>query len=74
MVFLMLVTFLLTTGLYGFLFWLAFQRVVNHLRGNPEGVKAVTDHVLLPALGRKPKEGKGEVKLEVKRIKGARLV
>lgn len=52
--FLVCLTFLLTTALYGFLLWLAVRRVSRHLQGNAEGVKAVTDHVLIPLLGRQP--------------------
>jgi hypothetical protein len=47
-------TFLVTTALYGVLLWLAIRRVSQHLQGNPEAVKAVTDHVLIPLLGRRP--------------------
>jgi len=54
--FLIVLTFLLTTALYGFLLWLACRRISRHLQGNPEGVKAVTDHVLIPLLGRQPDE------------------
>jgi hypothetical protein len=46
--------FLLATGLYGSLLWLGCRRVSRHLQGNPEAVKAVADHVLVPLLGRKP--------------------
>jgi hypothetical protein len=46
--------FLLATGLDGGVLWLAFRRVSRHLQGNPEAVKAVADHVLIPLLGRKP--------------------
>lgn len=53
---LIILTFLLTTALYGFLLWWACRRISRHLQGNPEGVKAVTDHVLLPLLGRPPVE------------------
>ncbi len=57
--FLVSLTFLLTTAVYGTLFWLACRRVSRHLQGNAEGVKAVTDHVLIPLLGRRP-EGESE--------------
>ncbi|HTU92890.1 MAG TPA: hypothetical protein VMF69_22610 [Gemmataceae bacterium] len=52
--FLIFMTFLLTTAAYGALLWLACRRVLRHLKGNPEAVKAVTDHVLIPLLGRRP--------------------
>lgn len=57
-------TFALTTALYGFLLWLAGRRVAKHLQGNAEAVKAVTEHVLLPILGRQ-----GEQKLAVQKTK-----
>ena len=49
-------TFILTTGVYACLMWLAGRRVAHHLRGNPEAVKAVTEHVLLPMLGRQAEQ------------------
>ena len=57
----------------GRLAWLARQRIVNHLRENPQGVQAVTDHGLLPVLGKKPKEAK-EAKPKPRKVKGAELV
>jgi len=54
--FAIIVTFSLTTIVYASLMWLACRRVVHHLRGNPEAVKAVTEHVLLPMLGRKAEQ------------------
>jgi hypothetical protein len=48
-----LLTFVVTTGVYAGLLVLAFRRVAWHLQGHPEAVKAVTEHVLLPLLGRK---------------------
>jgi hypothetical protein len=55
--FLAFLTFLLTTALYGVLLGLACRRVSRHLQGNPEGVRAVTEHVLIPLLGRRPAGG-----------------
>ena len=52
--FLMVLTFVMTTAIYGILVGLAFRRVLRHLQNNPEGVRAVTDHVLIPLLGRQP--------------------
>jgi hypothetical protein len=57
--FLVFLTFLLTTAVYGALLWLAVRRISRHLQGNAEGVKAVTNHVLIPLLGRRP-EGVSE--------------
>ena len=48
-----LLTFVATTGIYTGLLVLAFRRVARHLQGHPEAVQAVTEHVLLPLLGRK---------------------
>jgi len=48
-----LLMFTLTTLLYGVCLWFAARRIARHLQGNGEGVKAVTDHVLVPLLGRK---------------------
>lgn len=52
--FLIVLTFVMTTAIYGTLLWLAVRRVSRHLQGNPDGIKAVTDHVLIPLLGRRP--------------------
>lgn len=52
--FLIVLTFLLTTAVYGILLYLAARRISRHLQGNEVGVKAVTDHVLIPLLGRRP--------------------
>jgi hypothetical protein len=49
---LVLLTFVATTGLYTGLLLLAFRRVARHLQGCPEAVQAVTEHVLLPILGK----------------------
>ncbi len=53
---LIFLTFLLTTAGYGALLWWACRRISRHLRGNPEAVKAVTEHVLIPLLGRRAVE------------------
>jgi hypothetical protein len=55
--FLVFLTFLLTTALYGVLLWLACRRISRHLHGNAEGVRAVTDHVLIPLFSRRPDSG-----------------
>ena len=49
---LIFLTFILTTALYSCLLFLACRRVARHLQGNQEAVKAVTEHVLVPVLGR----------------------
>jgi hypothetical protein len=53
---LVIMTFILTTSVYVCLMWLACRRVAHHLRGNAEAVKAVTEHVLLPMLGRQAEQ------------------
>jgi len=53
---LVLLTFVATTGIYTGLLVLAFRRVARHLQGHPEAMQAVTEHVLLPLLGKKPLE------------------
>jgi hypothetical protein len=52
--FLIFLTFVLTTGLYGVLFWFAFRRVLAHLRENAAGRQAFIDHVLMPLFGKGP--------------------
>jgi hypothetical protein len=54
--FLMFLTFAMTTAGYGLLLWLAYRRISRHLQGNATAVQAVTDHVLLPLLGCAPAE------------------
>jgi len=51
---LIILTFLLTTAGYGVLLWLAIRRVFRNLQGNEEAIRAVTQYVLLPLLGRQP--------------------
>jgi len=48
-----LVTFVLTTVLYAALGAWGIRRLTRHLQSNPEAVKAVTEHVFMPLLGRK---------------------
>jgi hypothetical protein len=47
-----LLTFVATTGLYVGLAVLAFCRVMRHLQTHPDGMRAVTEHVLAPLFGR----------------------
>jgi hypothetical protein len=54
---LVLLTFVATTGIYSGLLVLAFRRVARHLQGHPEAMRAVTEHVLVPLLGKKRDEG-----------------
>ncbi|HYV36639.1 MAG TPA: hypothetical protein VE988_13100 [Gemmataceae bacterium] len=53
---LVLLTFVVTCGLWLALLAIAFRRVASHLQGRPAAVEAVTEHVLLPLLGRKRDE------------------
>ena len=59
---LVLLTFLLTTALYGALALLAWQRLARHLKDNPQAVEAFTRHILLPLLGRTEDDTKKDVK------------
>jgi hypothetical protein len=47
-----LLTFVVTRVIYAGVLGLAFRRVALRLQGHPEAVKAVTEDVLLPLLGR----------------------
>jgi hypothetical protein len=62
---LVLLTLVVTTLIYLSLFALALRRVASHLRGNAEAVQAVTEHVLVPLLGRQ--KGDAEKKKPVSR-------
>ena len=69
-----LVTFVGTTFLYVCLFLIVCRRIAKHLQGNPEAVKAVLDHVFLPAFGKKsehkPVGQKTEQKVMMQKTKG----
>lgn len=47
-----LLTFVATIGICAGLLILAAHRVARHLQGRPDAVQAVTEHVLLPLLGK----------------------
>jgi hypothetical protein len=51
-----LLTFILTTAGWGALLALALRRVAMHLKDNPEGVEAISKHVLVPILGRRAEQ------------------
>jgi hypothetical protein len=53
---LVIMTFILSVAVCACLVWRAGRRVAHHLRGNPEAVNAVTEHVLLPMLGRQDEQ------------------
>lgn len=48
---------LMLNGLIGVLAWLAWNRLTEHLRDNPEAAKLIAEHVIAPLLtGKKPTE------------------
>ncbi|OWK42096.1 hypothetical protein [Fimbriiglobus ruber] len=49
-----LLTFLATTAFYVVLAWFCFQRVLAHLRVNPEAARLIAEHILIPAMSAKP--------------------
>jgi hypothetical protein len=49
----LLLTFVMTTGLYAAVLWLAFRRVASHLKDNAEAVKQVSEHVFVPLFGKR---------------------
>jgi hypothetical protein len=53
---LILTTFILTTGLYGALFWLVARRLARHTQENPEAVNALSTHLFLPMFGKRARE------------------
>ena len=53
---LILLTFLATTSLYAALLVFGCRRVVRHLQGHPEAMRAVTEHVVVPLFGKKPSD------------------
>jgi hypothetical protein len=57
---LVVLTFVVTTGTYAVLLFLAFRRVARQLQGRPEALRAVTEHVLVPLLGKKQGEAETE--------------
>jgi hypothetical protein len=68
--FLILVTFLVTTAIYVALLALVLRRVARHCQGNDTATRAVTEHVLLPILGRAPDQRAAEQKPSVQKTKG----
>jgi hypothetical protein len=58
MLFGMFLSFLLIAVAEGGLLWLIWCRLGQHLRENPEAVAALTNHLIVPLMGRKeaPKE------------------
>jgi hypothetical protein len=68
--FLILVTFLVTTTIYVGLLALVLRRVARHCQGNDTATRAVTEHVLLPILGRAPEQKVTEQKPSGQKTKG----
>jgi hypothetical protein len=50
-----------TTALYAVPVFIGARRLMLHLRGNQEACEAFSKHVLIPLLGRKPKEKAEEI-------------
>jgi hypothetical protein len=48
-----LVTVILTSAAWAGLLWFMLRRVVQHLRSNPDGVKAISEHIFIPMFKRK---------------------
>jgi hypothetical protein len=69
-----LITFVLTTGVYVTLLVLVLRRVAKHLQGNEAATKAVTEHVLVPILGRAKKGNVDEPPVKRPVPREARLV
>jgi len=67
-----LVTFLVTSCAYGAVAWLAVRRVIRHLQGDPNAIQEVTEHVLVPLLG-KSVEKKEDTDQKKPVVKNARL-
>jgi len=68
-----LLTFLGTMGICALLAWVGCRRVLSHLEDNPDGCRAVMEHVVLPMLGRKKArkevERKPDPKADVRKTK-----
>ncbi len=56
----MFIMFVAMSGALGIAGWLAWRRLAEHLKDNPEAVAAVAKHVFVPLLSEKEKEGKPE--------------
>jgi hypothetical protein len=54
MLIVIILTFLLTTALYGALVFFPARRLAVYLQAHPEAVHALSQHLLLPLFGRAP--------------------
>jgi hypothetical protein len=75
----MFIMFVAMSGGAGIIIWLVWRRMAEHLKGNEEGVQALTRHLFVPLIGQKeePKPEpppEAEAETEPRKIKGARLV
>jgi hypothetical protein len=64
-----LATFVVTTAIYVVLVALVLRRVARHCQGNETATRAVTEHVLLPVLGRAPEQTAAVQKPSVQKTK-----
>ncbi len=49
----MFLMFVLMMGCLGLLGWFIWVRLGSHLRENPQGVTALSEHLFLPLMGKK---------------------
>lgn len=54
--FLAFFTLLMLNGVIGVLAWLAWNRVTEHMRADPEAARLVAEHVIAPLLTGKKKD------------------
>jgi hypothetical protein len=52
MLFGMFLMFVIMVGIEGLLLWLMWRKLAAHLKDNPQGVAALTEHLFVPLLGR----------------------
>ena len=69
--FLILVTFLVSTAIHVVLLAFVLRRVARHCQGNETATRAVMEHVLLPILGRAPEQKATEQKPSGQKTNGA---
>jgi hypothetical protein len=56
----MIAMLIIVSGLLAMVMLWAWRRLADHLKDNPEGVAALTTHLFVPLLGKKPPEEKTE--------------
>lgn len=57
---LLFILLVMVNGIGGILVWLAWQRITDHLRRNPEAAKLISEHVVTPLLTGKPEKPEAE--------------